>query len=282
MARSIRFVTYLAPNMYPVYDYTVRYIGTRLGRPVELTVGNSYDDLLHAGHAGFLCGLAYVKLRQRDPEALEPLAAPLLSGDRYGGRPVYFSDVIVQRDRPWHSLEDLRGRSWAYNEPDSHSGYGVVCQALLLRDYTWSFFADVIETGWHERSIRLVRDGLVDASAIDSQVLAVAIDRDPQLREELRIIDTLGPSTIQPLAAGKCASPRLRADIRAIVTQMHSDPAARQALAQSFIERFVAVDDRSYDDIRTAWTAVKRLQGKQGDGRDTLPTRQRGVSRTPR
>jgi phosphonate transport system substrate-binding protein len=251
MARTtLRFVTFLAPNMYPVYESIVRHIGVRLHRPVELTVGSSYEDLLCAGHAGFLCGLAYVKIRQRDPEALEALAAPLLSGPRYGGRPVYFSDVIVRRDRPWRALVDLRGRSWAYNEPDSHSGYGMVYYTLRQRGHTWSFFGLVVQSGWHEHSIELVREGVVDASAIDSQVLAVARRCDPRLADEVRVIETLGPSTIQPLAAGRRASHGLRSDIKGVLTEMHDDPVARQALAQGFIERFVNVDDKDYDDIR--------------------------------
>jgi hypothetical protein len=41
----LRFATFLAPNMAPVYRFlflTDR-IGRRLGRPVELVVGRSFD-----------------------------------------------------------------------------------------------------------------------------------------------------------------------------------------------------------------------------------------------
>ncbi|HZU35609.1 MAG TPA: PhnD/SsuA/transferrin family substrate-binding protein [Gemmataceae bacterium] len=251
MARSaLRFVTFLAPNMYPVYDCVVRYVGTRLGRPTELVVGTSYDDLIHDGHAGFICGLAYIKLRRQHPEALEPLVAPQLAGARYQGRPVYFSDVIVHRESPWRTLGDLRGRTWAYNEPDSHSGYGVVEHTLRQLGHSWSFFGEAVQTGWHERSIRLVRDGFVDASAIDSQVLAVALRDAPELATKLRVIGSLGPSTVQPLVAGRRLSRRVRREIQEVLTEMHAEPAVRRALAHGFVERFVRVNDRSYDDIR--------------------------------
>jgi phosphonate transport system substrate-binding protein len=40
-----------------------------------------------------------------------PTAAPVLAGDRYAGRPIYYSDVIVRHDSPISCLEELNGRS---------------------------------------------------------------------------------------------------------------------------------------------------------------------------
>jgi ABC transporter, phosphonate, periplasmic substrate-binding protein len=123
---SLRFATFLAPNMLPVYRFLADRIGHRLGRPVELVVGRSIDEF-ERGEAdlGVICGLPYVWLADQHPAPVEPLAAPVLAGTRYGGRPVYFSDVIVRHDSPILRLEELRGRSWAYNEPASHSGHTV-------------------------------------------------------------------------------------------------------------------------------------------------------------
>jgi len=78
-------------------------------------------------------------------------------------------------------LQAKRGRSWAYNEPNSQSGYGIIRHHLLQIDETLGFFGSIVEAGWHERSIHLVRSGQVNASAIDSHVLAVAMRDDPGL-----------------------------------------------------------------------------------------------------
>jgi hypothetical protein len=43
---------------------------------------------------------------------------------------------------------------------------------------TSGFFGEVVEAGFHETSIRMVAAGDVDASAIDSQVLAIAMRDD--------------------------------------------------------------------------------------------------------
>jgi len=123
--RPLRFVTYLAPNMRPVYEFITRTLGERLDYPTELVVGTSYDRIQEADIA-FLCGLPYIRMRERAVPAVELLAAPVLSGARYAGKPIYFSDIIVHRQSRFQHFADLRGATWAYNEPDSHSGFGIV------------------------------------------------------------------------------------------------------------------------------------------------------------
>lgn len=248
--RPLRFVTYLAPNMKPVYEYITRRVGELIDWPTELTVGESYDELADPPDVSFICGLAYVELARQGRAAVEPIAAPLLQGPRYNGRPVYFSDVIVHRDCPAQSFTDLRGRSWAYNEPLSHSGYGVTRYHLVCLGETNGFFSKVVEAGWHERSIRLVSSGEVDASAIDSHVLALTLRDHPELAHCLRVIDTLGPSTIQPVVVARRLPESLKVELSDAFLSLGDDPAARPHLARGFIERFIPVNDASYDDVR--------------------------------
>lgn len=158
--------------------------------------------------------------------------------------------MIVHRESPFRSFEDLRGRSWSYNEPLSHSGYGITRYHLLRMGETSGFFGEVVEAGFHESSIRMVADAEVDASAIDSQVLAVALRDDPALRRSLRVIDELGPSTIQPVAVSRRLPVDLREEVRGVLLALGDDPSCRERLAVGFVDRFVAVDSTSYDDIR--------------------------------
>ena len=200
----LRFGTYLAPNILPVYRAVAEEVGRRLGIATELVVETDYESCARdKNEVCFVCSLPYVEFERRGISPAVPIAAPVLVGDRYGDRPIYFSDVIVHRDSPFGSFLDLRGRSWAYNEPLSHSGYGVVRYHLVELGETRGFFGEVVEAGFHEESIRMVADRRVDASAIDSQVLEVAMRDDPSLARSLRVIDTLGPSTIQPVAVSK-------------------------------------------------------------------------------
>jgi phosphonate transport system substrate-binding protein len=254
----IRFATFLAPNMLGVYRFVAEYVGQKVGVRTELTVGSSFDQFA-AGEAdvGFICGLPYVQLARVPHPPVQLLAAPVLQGKRYEGRPIYFSDVIVHPDSPYRSFSDLRGHSWAYNDPDSHSGYNVTRHQLVSMGETRGFFGRVVEAGSHQRSIRMVCSGEVDAAAIDSQVLAVELRDHPELRAHLRVIDALGPAGIQPVVAASSLQDGLKADIRAALLAMGDDPEARARLAHGFIEGFVPVTDANYDDVRAMLVAAE-------------------------
>lgn len=247
----LSFATYLAPNVLPVYEAVTEEVGRRLGIDSELVVETSYESCEKDVHeVCFVCSLPYVTFERRGIDPAIPVAAPVLQGDRYGGRPIYFSDVIVRRDSPFRSFLDLRGRSWAFNEPLSHSGYGITRYHLLRLGETNGFFGEVVEAGFHEEAIRMVARGEVDGSAIDSQVLAVALRDDPALREALRVVEALGPSTIQPVAVSKRVPAELRRGIQDALVGMADATSARERLAVGFVERMAPVDASSYDDIR--------------------------------
>ena len=115
---------------------------------------------------------------------------------------------------------------------------------------TNGFFGEVIEAGFHEKSVRMVRDRAVDASAIDSQVLAIELRDNPDLAESLVVIDTLGPSTIQPIAVSKRFPSDFHNKVRDILVGLHRDPHLKKIIGHAMIEKFVPVGPESYDDIR--------------------------------
>jgi phosphonate transport system substrate-binding protein len=249
----LRFGTYLASNVTAVglYELVTEEVGRRLGLPTELVVESSYESCeKDENEVCFVCSLPYVTFERRGLDLAVPVAAPVLEGERYGGRPIYFSDVIVHRDSPFRRFLDLRGRSWAYNEPLSHSGYGITRYHLVTLGETNGFFGEVMEAGFHREAIRMVARGEVDGSAIDSQVLAIELRDDPDLAERVRVVEALGPSTIQPVAVSRRVPPDVREAIRQVLVTMAEDPAVRRRLALGLVQRFVAVDAGSYDDIR--------------------------------
>jgi phosphonate transport system substrate-binding protein len=248
---ELRFATCLSPNARPVYEYVTEQAGRALGVDATLVDGPPFEEFdPEFADVCFVCGLPYVILAGWPEPPVELLAAPVLEGERYRGAPIYFSDVIVRRDAPFGSFSDLRGASWAYNEPYSHSGYNITRWHLVKMGETNGFFGSVVESGFHLESIRMVREGRIDASAIDSQVLAIELRDDPTLREEIRIIDVLGPATIQPVVAARRLSSSLREELREVLVGLADRPGAGPALSAGLVERFVPIADADYDDIR--------------------------------
>ena len=249
---ALRFASCLAPNVLPMNEAVAEYVGRRIGMPVTIEECDDYERWAAADRddVHFVCSLPFVELSMRSAPAVEVIAAPVLAGDRYAGRPIYFSDVIVARDAPYTSFSDLRGASWAYNERRSHSGYGITRYTLVRMGETHGFFGRVIDAGFHQTSIGMVAEGKVDASAIDSQVLEVELRDHPELSERIRVMDSLGPSSIQPVTVAKRLPEGLRREIREALLEMGDDPEGRAALELGMVRRFVPANDGSYADIR--------------------------------
>jgi phosphonate transport system substrate-binding protein len=257
-ARRLRWASFLAPNMAPVYEFIAAFVDDRLGYETSFSIGRSFAEFESgATDIGFICGLPYVELTRLDPAPVELLAAPVLRGDRYENRPIYFSDVIVSSASGAASFDDLGGSSWSYNEPHSHSGYNVVCHRLTTMGKDAGFFGAIVGAGWHQRSIEMVAERVVHASAIDSQVLALEMRERPELAERIKIIDVLGPSTIQPVVAAARIDNKLKDDIRQALVELARDKDARQAIAYGFVDRWDEIDDSAYDDIRSMLEAVE-------------------------
>jgi phosphonate transport system substrate-binding protein len=181
---------------------------------------------------------------------IELLVAPVMQGVRYQNRPIYFSDVVVHRNSQFQTFADLRGASWAYNEPSSHSGYNVVRYHLATLEEKSAYFGKVIESGAHLTSLNMILEGQVDASAIDSIVLELELQRRPALRTVIRIIEPLGPSPIPPLIILRSLPQETRKVIRELLLHMHEDPHGRTVLENLQIVKFAYVEDRDYDVIR--------------------------------
>jgi phosphonate transport system substrate-binding protein len=245
----------MAENADPTCRAIAEYLAGHLGIAVEFVTDVPWpvrETLLDAQqiHLCWICGLPYVWKADADAPVVELCVAPVMQGKRYAGKPVYFSDVVVRRDSPFRAFTDLRGTAWAYNEPRSHSGYNLVAQHLAGLGANDGYFSRAVESGAHQTSLRMVVNGEVDASAIDSTVLEAELARFPAFADEIRVVETLGPSPMPPWVFAKSLPAPLREGISDALLTMHHDAGGRAILAMWNIARFVGADDRAYDAIR--------------------------------
>jgi phosphonate transport system substrate-binding protein len=78
----------------------------------------------------------------------------------------YHAVVVVKADSPYKSLEDLKGKSFAYADPNSTSGF--VAPSFFLREdgiNPETFFGRTGFSGSHENSILALLNGTYDAGA---------------------------------------------------------------------------------------------------------------------
>jgi phosphonate transport system substrate-binding protein len=246
--------SFLAENARPVYERIGEWLGRQAGEPVAFC-RDAWDErhrLLDAGaiQVAFICGLPYSEKFDRPERPVELLAAPVMAGPRYGGRPVYFTDVVVRRDSPARSFADLRGAVWAYNDDGSNSGYAMPRDHLLRLGETRGYFARTLPSGSHQKSIELVLAGDVGASGIDSTVLELECAQRPGLADRLRTVEAIGPCPVPPVIVSRRLPEPAKRRLREALLAMHQEPAGRAILGDGLIARFVRVRDADYDPIR--------------------------------
>ena len=154
----LRFGTFLAPNIMPVYQAVTEEVGRRLGLETELVVETELRGLRGRPERGLLRlqpPLRGVRAsRRRHRPSPSPRRCSRASATAAGpSTSPTSSSTATARSR---SFLDLRGRSWAYNEPLSHSGYGITRYHLVELGETHGFFSEVVEAGFHEESMRMV------------------------------------------------------------------------------------------------------------------------------
>ena len=260
---QLRLASCMAENSESFCQAVSSYIEERVGIRTEYVSGIPWQERERLFDRGeiqilWLCGLPYVDKADMVESDVELLAVPVPRGERYRGKPVYFSDVIVRRERPFQSFFDLRGASWAYNEPRSHSGFNVVRAHLASCAEGDEFFGESVESGAHTLSLEMILSSRVDWAAIDSTVLEWLMAERGDLQEQIPVIDSLGPSPIPPWVISKKVPARLRGNLRALLLHMHRTACGRRMLARAGLTRFTETQDHDYDPIRVM---ARRAEG---------------------
>lgn len=137
----------------------------RLGIPVELFPAPDYAGVMQGLVAGqldyaSLGASAYAGIYLQDPEAVEPIFV----GREADGSTGYIAPMYVRADSDIISLEDMEGRSLAYADPNSTSGYLVPrfeLKRAQIDDET--YFSSTGFGGGHEQAVIAVLNGQYDA-----------------------------------------------------------------------------------------------------------------------
>ena len=136
-------------------------IEKELGVPVKLFTPADYDGVIQGLLGGtldmaWLGASAYAKIYMTDAKAVEVELTKQNLNDATG----YYSIAFARKDSGITSMEDTKGKSFAFAEPNSTSGY-LVPAAELTAKYgpLDKFFSEVKMSGGHEQTIVGVNNG---------------------------------------------------------------------------------------------------------------------------
>jgi phosphonate transport system substrate-binding protein len=227
------------------YREMLDYLGRQSGHSVQLIQRKTYDEvnaLFPKGEVdlAFICTGPYAA--SRDKYGFEALATPQVRG-----QPFYQSYLIVSKDSPHQKLEDLKGRVFAFTDPDSNTGAMVPRFWLAEAGETpESFFSRTIFTYSHDNSIMAVAKGMVDAAAVDGHQWEYFERFSPAHTSQTRVIRKSQPFGSPPLVASGRLKDDVRSKIRELMLSMHTDPEGKRILDNLLIDRFVAPREEWY------------------------------------
>src|SRR5919108_331202 len=231
-----------------------RVLGGLVGMPVRVTVASDYAAVIEAlrnrtADLAFVHPGGYV-LANREAKAM------IVARNLWHGKSSFTSRIYVRKDAGLKTLEELRGKTIAFVDPASSSGYIypmvlLVQRGLVKNRDPKTFFKDVVFSGAHDASMRALLNGHVDAIA-SFDLAREQYLKDPAERERLTWIAETPPIPEAGIAARDGLDPVLVARVRTALLSIKA-PAHAELLKRLYeIDGFAPADDRDYDPVRAA------------------------------
>ncbi|CUH50986.1 phosphonate ABC transporter substrate-binding protein [Shimia marina] len=138
-----------------------------LGVPTKLFAPADYNGVIQGLLGGtidmaWLGASGYAKTYLSDPEAVEPILVKVNVDGGYG----YYSIGFARKDSGITSLEDMKGKTFGFGDPNSTSGFLI--PSIEIPEVTGStmtsgdYFGEVKFSGGHEQTIVGVNNGDFD------------------------------------------------------------------------------------------------------------------------
>ena len=138
-----------------------------LGVPVKLFTPADYDGVIQGLLGGtldasWLGASSYAKTFLADPDAVEPVLVKVNVDGGYG----YYSVGFARKDSGIENLDDMKGKVFAFGDPNSTSGFLIPSIEIPEAGYSMDggdYFGDIQFSGGHEQTIVGVNAGNFDA-----------------------------------------------------------------------------------------------------------------------
>ncbi len=230
------------------YHQLLDYISGKLSRQIQLVQRKTYgeiNELIGLGQIdlAFICSGPYALGKEK--YSFEALAMPQVRGSY-----LYQSYLIVNKDNTFQKLDDLKGKVFAFTDPESNTGKLVPTYWLRQQGETpETFFQKTIYTYSHDNSIMAVAKSLVDGAAIDGLIWEYYHYRNPTFTSKTRIIKKSKPFGNPPVVASAHLPNQMKERIRKLLYSMHQEADGKRILDELMIDRFIAPKRDSYKPI---------------------------------
>ncbi|MES9971293.1 MAG: phosphate/phosphite/phosphonate ABC transporter substrate-binding protein [Candidatus Thiodiazotropha sp.] len=237
-------------------DQWSQYLGQKLNRKVEFVLRKSYQDVMDLIDSGgidfaWICGYPYVQARK--PASLQLLTVPI-----YRGAPRYHSYIIVHHDSPDQYFSDLKGKIFAFSDPDSNSGFLYPLSLMTEKgEKPESFFRQTFFTYNHAETVQAVSEQVADGGAVDSYIWEYLAIFRPDITEKTRIIKTSPSFGFPPIVSRAGVDDATVSLMKTILEKMDDDPAGKALLDNLKLDGFGHFSDSLFNEIRAMAHRIK-------------------------
>lgn len=238
------------------------YLSRQLGVPVELVIGESYEDVVAKTAAGefdvvMLSPYTYALAHEQRPL---PCLVQMI-GD---GSATAAGYIVVREDSPIRSVADLPGARFGFVDRASTSGYIYAVKAMLDQGIDPKKHLGPMEfLGNHEAVLLAVLEGRIDAGATYQGSL-VALKRSKDIDPlSFRIIAKTERTPRDILCARAELPEVVRTEIqRLLMVLTVRDRVGRELLSPMSVNGFQPPDDAAYDGVRKVAAEVRAWDEK--------------------
>src|SRR6185436_4818731 len=242
-------------NAQPV----VEILRKELGMEIQPFVATDYTGVVEALRVGkldvaFLAPASYVLAKN------EADVKVVLKSERKG-IPTYYAAIITRADSGIKTLDDLRGKTFAFGDALSTTGHVFPRKMFKERGIDpVRDFKQILYSGGHDATVLAVLNRKVDAGATyanspDSQDTAwMRYLKDPEDVKKIRAIAFSEPIPADNLVIRGDLDDTIAKKIVDVFVNLSRDPAGKKMLRELYqIDGFVTATDKDYDSVREAF-----------------------------
>jgi phosphate/phosphite/phosphonate ABC transporter binding protein len=182
-----------APKVMEQYTETGQYLTDKMGEPVTIMplAFTAVKPMLKDGKIDFVLANSsfYVELEQ-----LHGAKAIAMQVNSANGKPIkeFGGVILVRKDSPIKTLADLKGKKFMVVKASSFGGAQMALRLLLQNgiDYKKDF-SEFKEGGKHDNVVLAVKNGVMDAGTVRTDVMETMAKEGTISMDEFRIINQI-------------------------------------------------------------------------------------------
>ena len=236
----------------PLYKQIAQLVSQKLGCPVELQIGTSYNATIEAMRAGKLDVAEFGPLSYVLAHEVAKAEVVATYSNAEGKPDTYTASIVTWPGSGITDLKGVAGRTFAYSDPASTSGHLFPAYGLAQNGIDPDKGVRAIYAGSHTASFEALHNRKVDAGELNSSEIASATVAGIYKPGDYVTLWTSRPIPQDPITVRGDLDPALKARITASLQGLDfgSIPADQRKIINVGGTTLVPQTDSAFDQIR--------------------------------